>query len=108
MVVKMRHLIVKGIPSDLPEAIEVNIDDLDIGKSIKVKDLEGFEFLDPENSVIVRVKAARKMEDLIPQLDEEGEEGEEGAEGAEGDAEGDAPKAEGGAEEAAPAEEKAE
>ncbi len=109
LVVKMRHLKIKGVPAELPESIEVDITDLNIGKSIKVKDLSGFDFLDPENSVIVRVKTARNLEALITETDEdeEGVEGEEGAEGAEGAAEGDAPKAEGGEAEAAPAEEKA-
>ena len=106
LVQKMRYLTVKGIPAELPESIEVDISDLDIGKSIKIRDLKGYDFLEPENSVIVRVKVARKLEDLIPVLDEdeEGEEGEEGVEGEEGaeGAEGDAPKAEAGAEGAAP------
>ncbi len=106
LVQKMRYLAVKGIPAELPESIEVDISDLAIGKSIKIGDIKGFEFLDPENAVIVRVKTARSLEELLPVLDEdeEGEEGEEGAEGEEGEegAEGDAPKAEGGAEGAAP------
>lgn len=109
LVVKMRHLRIKGVPAELPEAIEVDITDLEIGKSIKVKDLEGFEFLDPENSVIVRVKTARKLEEIAPVLDEEeGEEGEEGAAEGEESAEGDAPKAEGEGADAAPSEEKSE
>jgi large subunit ribosomal protein L25 len=105
LVVKMRRLKVRGVPSEMPEHIDIDITGLEIGKSIKVADLEGYEVLDPINSVIVRVKAARKMEELVPALgEEEGAEGEEGAtaEGAEG---GEA-KAEGG--EAPAAEEKAE
>ena len=97
LVVKMRYVKVKGIPSELPEVIKVDITDLEIGKSIKIKDIKGFEMLDPENSVIVRVKTARNIE-VVADL-EEGEEGEEGAEGTEGaeGAEGAAPAAEGSA-----------
>jgi large subunit ribosomal protein L25 len=101
LVLKMRRLRVKGVPADMPETIDVDITDLQIGKSIKISDIEGFTFLDPENSVIVRVKAARNMAALTTDL-EEGEEGEETAEGAEG-AEGAAEGAE-AKEAAAPAE----
>jgi large subunit ribosomal protein L25 len=84
LVLKMRRLMVKGVPADMPEVIDVDITDLQIGKSIKISDIKGFNFLDPENAVIVRVKAARNMAALTTDL-EEGEEGEEGAtEGAEG------------------------
>ena len=88
LVVKMRRIKVKGIPSEMPEQIEVDITNLEIGKSIKIGDIEGYEFLDPENAVIARVKAARTMEEIIGDVEdaavaEESAEGEEGAEGAE-------------------------
>ena len=98
LVVKMRRLRVSGIPAELPNQIDIDISDLQIGKSIKVSDVEGFNFLDAPNTVIVRVKAARDMEALEAEIAEglEGEEGAEG-EGAEGEgAEGEgAPAAEG-------------
>lgn len=99
LVVKMRNLFIKGVPAELPEFIEIDISDLDIGKSIKVKDIEGFEILDSENAVIVRVKAARNIEELLAPVEEELEEGEEGEgeEGAEGEGtEGEAKEGEGG------------
>ncbi len=101
LVVKMRKLKVQGIPADLPDKIEVDISDLAIGKAIKVQDLDGFDFLDAPNTVIVRVKTARA--EIVEVVEEvEGEEGEEGVEGAAEGAE--APAAEGGDAPAAEAE----
>jgi large subunit ribosomal protein L25 len=98
LVLKMRHLMVKGVPADLPEHIEVDITDLEIGKSIKVGDLKGFEFIDPANAVVVRVKTARKLEEVITGEEETEEGAEEVEAGEEVEASADA----------APAEEKAE
>jgi large subunit ribosomal protein L25 len=89
LVVKMRRVKVKGIPNEMPEHIDVDVTNLEIGRSIKVGDIKGFDFLDPDNAVIARVKAARTMEEIIGDVEEavvkeEGEEGEESAEGAEG------------------------
>ena len=70
---------------DLPEKVEVDITDLVIGSSIKVRDIEldNLSLLDPPNSVIVRVKTSRTV--VEDEEDEEEEEGEEGAEGEEGE-----------------------
>lgn len=62
--VKIRKLLVKGLIQDLPDFIEVNIDSLQIGKSVRVKNLSvpNVELLDtPENSVVsvVVTRAAR-------------------------------------------------
>lgn len=98
-----RRLKVNGLPSALPEAIELDITNLRIGQSIKVEaiDMEGLTFLDSPNAVVAAVKMSR-----VAIADEEEEETEEGAEAsAEG---GETPAAEGGEEakqeEAAPAE----
>lgn len=84
MIHKMHRVIVKGFIADIPDFIDVDITDLDIGGSTKIRDLEldKLETLDPPNGVIVRVKMARVVEEETE--DEEGEEGEEGVEGAEG------------------------
>jgi large subunit ribosomal protein L25 len=60
-----RKLNVFGIAKDLPEAIIVNISDLRIGQSIRVKDvqLEGVTVLDAANSVIVSIKKSRNSVD---------------------------------------------
>jgi large subunit ribosomal protein L25 len=56
-----RRLTVVGLPSDLPEAIVLDITKLKIGKSIRVSQIEipGVKFLDPANAVVVAVKMAR-------------------------------------------------
>lgn len=75
-----RRLQVVGLPGALPDAIEVNIEKIRIGQSIRVKDIvayEGLTFLDPANAVVFGVKTARGAVNT----DEEEEEGaEEGAE----------------------------
>ena len=77
-------IITKGLLSNLPEAINIDIEHLKIGMFIYIKDvvIEGAEFLAPPNSVVVGVKTARAA---IVEEEIEGEEGEEGeGEGEEG------------------------
>ena len=81
-----RRLKVKGLPKDIPAAVDIDITNLRIGDSRRVSDLEvpGVELLDAQNAVVVSVKMARGAVDL----DEDEEEGtEEGAEGTEEGAE---------------------
>ncbi|MDG1933708.1 MAG: 50S ribosomal protein L25/general stress protein Ctc [Flavobacteriales bacterium] len=75
-------IITKGLLSNLPEAINIDIEHLKIGMFIYIKDvvIEGAEFLAPPNSVVVGVKTARAA---IVEEEIEGEEVEEG-EGEEG------------------------
>jgi large subunit ribosomal protein L25 len=77
---KMHRVVVKGLINDIPDAIEVDITKLDIGKSIKIRDLsiDKLVLTDPANSVIVRTKTARNLEEEL--VDDEDEEGEEAAE----------------------------
>ncbi len=80
---KLRKLRLKGLVENMPEHVVLNISKLDIGKSIKVKDIsiENVQFLDPANAVVVGVKAARGL--TAAELAEgEGEEA-EAAEGGE-------------------------
>ncbi len=57
----MRKIKIKGLIEDLPDSVTVNINELNIGDSIKVKDVKNdkLEFLDMPGSVIVSVKTAR-------------------------------------------------
>ncbi len=73
---KLRKIRVKGLVEDIPEHIVLNISDLDIGNSIKMKDIPGekLQFLEPVNAVVVSVKAARGVSD--EELAAESEEGE--------------------------------
>jgi large subunit ribosomal protein L25 len=82
---KLKKLRVKGLIKDLPEFIEVSINGLLIGQSVKVESIsvEGLELLDAPANAIVSVKTAR----VLAVLEDEEEEGVEG-EGAEGEGEG--------------------
>ena len=90
----IKRLKVKGLAEDLPDNVILNIDSLEIGDSIRVKEieLENVLCLNYPNSQIVAVKTARGagMEEEEEEVVEEGVE--EGAEKAEGEG---AEKAEG-------------
>ena len=68
---RRKKIITKGLVSNLPESIEIVIEHLGIGMFIYIKDLniEGCQFLAPENSVVVGVKTAR----TVIEVEEEGE-----------------------------------
>ena len=69
---------IKGLVDDIPEKLHLDISKLDIGDSIKIKDID-FGKLTPlinEGNVLVDVKTARGLLD-----DEEDEEGEGEGEG---------------------------
>ena len=74
----LRKLSVRAVPGKLPESVDLDINDLRIGKSIRVSDVksEGFEILNASTAVIVTVKKARGAVDE----DEDEEGAEEGAE----------------------------
>lgn len=93
----MRELDVSCLPKDIPDHIEIDVDELSIGDSIHVRDIEvpNVTILSEERRTIVVVAAPTVT--VEPETEEE--EGEEGIEGEEGAAEG----AE-GADGAAPAE----
>lgn len=77
---KMRKLKVRALAKDLPDDITVNIEELEIGQSVKVGDVkvDNVAFLDSPNNVIVAVRTARQVvEEAAP-----------GAEGAAAPAEG--------------------
>jgi len=82
---KLKKLRVKGLLKDLPEFIEVSIDGLLIGQSVKVETIEipGLEILDSAANAIVSVKTCRVV--VEEEVEVEGEEG-EATEGEEGDA----------------------
>ena len=78
-------IVTKGLVANLPEEIKIDIDHLEIGMFVYIKDIElkGSEFLAPPNSVVVGVKTARAAiidEEIAVEGEEETEEGaEEGA-----------------------------
>jgi len=59
--VNIRKIKVKGLLKDLPDAIDVDVTELEVGQSIKVGDLKikGVEFLAIKSNVIVTVSVTR-------------------------------------------------
>ena len=91
LLVRRRAIKTRAIPANLPDAIDINIEELKIGKFLYIGDVrdEKYTFLAEDKSVIVGVKTARGA------VEDEEEEDEETAEGAEAPAEGgEAPAAE--------------
>lgn len=77
LLVNFRKLNVFGLAKDMPEDISLDITNLRIGKSLRIKDinLEGLKLLHDQNAVAVMVKMARGAVDSDD--DEEEGEGEE-------------------------------
>ena len=70
---RRNKIITKGLVSNLPDSIEIDIEHLGIGMFIYIKDLdiEGCQFLAPENSVVVGVKTARTVIEVVEEAEEE-------------------------------------
>ena len=85
LVHKMRKVLVKGLVEAIPEDITISISKLEIGDTVKIKDLkiDNIELLDLPSEMVVGVRTTRIVVEEEEEL-EEGEEGEEGAALAEG------------------------
>jgi len=61
IMIKIRKLLVKGLIKDLPDAIEINVDKMEIGHNIRVSDvaIEGVELLDTKANSVVTCAATR-------------------------------------------------
>ena len=71
-----RKLRVKALPTNLPDNIEIDISELNIGDKVYITELfnENYEFLHPDNTVVCQVRRARAA--LVVETEEgEGEEG---------------------------------
>jgi len=84
---KLRIIRLKGKVADLPDNIEIDITSLELGDTLKVRDIDipNVEMIDPASTPVVGVARARAA--IVATVDSEeieGEEGEEGAEGSEG------------------------
>ncbi len=57
----MRKITVKGLMDNIPEFFNVDVSNLKIGQSIRIKDLksDNLEFADPKTNVVVLVSSAR-------------------------------------------------
>ena len=58
---ELRKLRVKALPKNLPDTLDIKIDNLGLGKAIQVKELsyENIEILNAKNAVVVAVKLTR-------------------------------------------------
>ena len=58
---KIKKLKVKGLISDMPDYLEVNIDKVELGKSVKVGEIsvDGITFMDAAANAIISVVATR-------------------------------------------------
>lgn len=93
------HVLVEVLPTEIPASIELNIDDVEIGGTLRVEDLpeiEGLAYLEEPDAVLMSVTLpAAEIEE--PEVEEgevaegeepqEGEEAEDAAEAAEEDGE---------------------
>lgn len=63
LVVKIRKLTIKALPKDMPEFVEVDISSLEVGKSIKVKDLpeQKYKIINSPSNPIVSVEITRAL-----------------------------------------------
>ena len=80
-----RKLRIKALPTNLPDYIEIDITDLNIGDRVYITELENelYNFLHPDNTVVCQVRVARAaIVDEVVSDEEEGEEteGEESGE----------------------------
>ena len=73
---KRHFLRLKALPKDMPDYIEVDVTDLDFGKSVKVKDVPtgNYEVLDSDAISVAVIEIPRALRGKSD--DEEGEEGE--------------------------------
>ncbi|OQX91822.1 MAG: hypothetical protein B6D58_06120 [candidate division Zixibacteria bacterium 4484_95] len=71
----LRELEVSCLPDSIPEAIDINIDNLNIHDSIRVKDIDlpGIEFLDDPDKTIVNVIPPVLVKETVTETAEEGE-----------------------------------
>ncbi len=63
MLHKMRKLKISALPKDLPDQFEIKVDDMQIGQTVRVRDMQlnGVTFLDIPAAAIVAVKTARAV-----------------------------------------------
>jgi len=89
--IEMRRLKVKALSKHLPDDLVIDVTNIGLGTSIKVRDLkfDDLELLDPRNSVVISVKLTRVAKGMAVDEEEEGEESEgEGEDGAADSSEG--------------------
>ncbi len=83
-----RKLRIKALPTYLPDYIEIDITDLNIGDRVYITELENesYTFLHPDNTVVCQVRTPRAL--IVEEVEEEDEET-EGEESEESTVDGD-------------------
>lgn len=63
LVTKLRRIKVKGIPKDLPDTVSIDVSDLDLGGTIKVKDagITGLEIITSPSAGVASVEIPRAL-----------------------------------------------
>jgi len=76
---------VECLPVNIPDGVEVIVDDLEIGNSVQVSDLtvENAKILTDPESTVITIGAPTVVEEVEPEAEEEGEEEKPAEEGAE-------------------------
>ena len=89
ILMRIRKLSVMAYPKDMPSFVEVDISELELGKSIKVEDLLNDQY-DILNSPLVSVVSVNipRVKIEVEEDEEEGEESADGVDGAEDSADG--------------------
>jgi len=85
---QLREINVKCLPSDIPDSIDVDVENLELNDSISIADIkvgEGIEILDPPESVIAAVVFVREEVEEVEEVEEGLEPGIVGEEGDEDD-----------------------
>ena len=82
----LRELLLKGLPADIPEVINLEVERLDIGDSIHVNEITipNVTILTESELAIVSVVTPKIVEEVVEEEELEGEEAVEGEEVAEG------------------------
>jgi large subunit ribosomal protein L25 len=92
----VREVTVEALPMAVPERLEVDVAELDIGDSVRISDIvqpEGMTILDDPESVVASVAAPRRIEEELPE-EEAAAEGEEAEAAGEAEAEAEEPETE--------------
>lgn len=81
LVTLLRKMRVKGLPADLPETIEVDISSLELGRTIKVSDIDfgDVQVITPTTQGIAAIEIPRAAKTVVEEGEEEAEEGGEEA-----------------------------
>jgi large subunit ribosomal protein L25 len=63
------EIVVRGLPADIPEHLTLNVDELEMGQGVRVKDLvlpDGITALDDPEETLVHVVPPRELEAVAP------------------------------------------